>query len=308
MSSLTSITIRVPATTANLGPGFDCLGLALDLWNEVKIERFGSGIAVEVTGEGADQLPTDESNLIAESIFYFFKTVGARAPEDLHIRCRNDIPLSSGLGSSSAAVLSGLLGANELLGGPRSTEQILRLAAQLEGHPDNVAPAIMGGLTVVATAGNEIFTAEIETAPLPVTVVVPAVKLSTQDARRAIPDKVRISDAVFNVSRTALVVESLRTGDLELLRRVMDDRLHQPYRTKLIPGAADAIRAAQEAGAAAALSGAGPGVVAFSAQGAGGVGSVMVNAFAAAGVQARVFELTIARRGANVRRRNHGVI
>ncbi len=309
-----SILVKVPATTANLGPGFDALGLALDLWNEAEFtlpKGGGAGWAVEISGEGAGVLPIDASNLVAWSAQRLFKRVDKAAPAGLHIRCTNRIPLGSGLGSSAAAVVAGLVGANALLGEPLDTPGLLRLAAEIEGHPDNAAAALMGGLTVVITGGNasgnasgeaggdELVARKIQIPPLTALVVVPEVSLSTHAARAALPGAVALSDAVFNLGHTALVVEALRTGDLELLGSAMQDRLHQQYRLELIPGAEAALSAAIQAGAAAAaLSGAGPGVVAFGKERLGVVRQAMLAAFQAAGLPARAWTLAVTSQGA----------
>jgi homoserine kinase len=230
-------------------------------------------------------------------------------PKGLRIRCANRIPLRSGLGSSAAAVVAGLMGANALMGeNLLSRQQIVRLAAEIEGHPDNVAAAIQGGLTISATDGEEIMVEKAAIADWDVVVVLPEIKLETREARAALPKEVPLQDAVFNIGRTALVVEALRSGNRDALRQAMEDRLHQPYRLRLIPGAAEAIAAAREAGAAAALSGAGPAVIAFpstalraSAQGgAEKAAEAMEAAFREAGVATRRFLLKAAKSGAEV--------
>ena len=300
-----TLRVRVPATTANLGPGFDALGLALDLWNETDFTlRTDDHIVVTITGEGAGILPTDARNTVAASALRLFEVAGEH-PLGLHIECRNRIPLSSGLGSSAAAVLTGLLGANTLLNRPLDQAALLKLAVEIEGHPDNVAPALLGGLVVCLTDGEEIIahklTPRANRPPIFITLALPACELSTQAARAALPKKVNHDDAVFNISRSVLVAEALTIGDLDLLAAAMHDRLHQPYRLPLIPGAKAAMESAREAGAAAvALSGAGPSLVAFSAQQDRAIGEAMGQAFADAGLGARVFELGISNTGAKV--------
>jgi homoserine kinase len=298
------VCVRVPATTANLGPGFDCLGLALDLWNVTTLRLAGAGVSVRVRGEGADVLPQDAQNLVARAALAFFRQQGARSPDGLHIECDNAIPLGSGLGSSGAAVLAGLLGANALLGNPAGREEILRLAVEIEGHADNAAAALEGGLVIVAAHGAGFLTRRVDVPALPVTVVLPAVDLPTRAARAALPASVPLADAVFNLGRAALVVEALRAGDLALLGQVMDDRLHQPYRYPLIPGAQSARDAALAAGAAAAgLSGAGPSLAAF-----GGdplrIAPAMQAAFQAAGLNSRAFLLKTSPESAGDKRKS----
>ncbi|HEX7394774.1 MAG TPA: homoserine kinase [Anaerolineaceae bacterium] len=305
-----NLTVRVPATTANLGPGFDALGLALDLWNTAEFFTAPPGQALgevagrvfEISGEGAAVLPTGSSNHILRAAQFLIGRAGQPFPPGLHICCSNCIPLGSGLGSSAAACVTGLLGANGLLGNPFSLLDILQMASEIEGHPDNAGPAVLGGLVVAVMEGGQIIARKIPIFPLAVAVVVPEFDLSTQMARVALPKQVTMPDAVFNLGRTALVVEALRTGDLELLGQVMDDRLHQPYRLKLVPGAEAAITAARQAGAsAAALSGAGPGVVAFGRAEMAPAATAMLAAFQSAGLTARAWVLSTSDLGANIR-------
>ena len=301
---MNSLRVRVPATTANLGPGFDALGLALDLWNETEFtlpEPDQSGIRLEISGEGAGALPTDSSNLIVRSAQFLYERCGQPFPPDLCIRCTNRIPLGSGLGSSAAAVVSGLLGANGLLGRPCSPLEVLAMATEIEGHPDNAGAAVLGGLEVVVMENGQVVARKIEISALAVAVAVPEFNLPTHAARAALPRQVSLADAVFNLGRTALVIESLRTGDLDLLGWVMADRLHQPYRLPLIPGAEAAMLAALQAGAsAAALSGAGPGVVAFGRVDMAPAAAAMQAAFQSAGLPARTWILSTTAHGASI--------
>jgi homoserine kinase len=294
--------VRVPATTANLGPGFDALGLALDLWNETEFSQSDEQkITVSVTGEGAGTLPTDETNAIAGAAIQVYKLVG-KDPRGLCIHCLNRIPLISGLGSSSAALLTGMLGANALLGDPFSREEILAMATESEGHPDNVVPAMLGGLVASVISNGKIVMRKLMVSPMTITVVMPDFYFPTKAAREILPEYVLRQDAIFNLSRTVLVIKALETGDLTLLGEVMEDALHQPYRLPLIPGALAAIQAARQAGASAvALSGAGPSLIAFSGQPANaGIGIVMKQSFEAAGLNARIFPLNISHSGASV--------
>ncbi len=298
-----SCMVRVPATTANLGPGFDCLGLALDLWNEARFATGGEEIVVRVTGEGADTLPWDAENLVAQAALRVYAEAGAAAPAGLAIDCDVRVPLASGLGSSSSAVVAGLLGANELLGRPFHRDQLLEWAADLEGHPDNVAAALIGGLTIVVRKDDRLLTKKILVPEVHVALAVPELPFSTRTARAGLPTEVPMTDAVFNLGRMPLVVEALRTGDFELLGQVMDDRLHQANRLKLIPGGRAAWVAAQTAGAAAvAISGSGPSLVAFVslASDANAVARAMADAFAAEGVAARPLGLAASAAGATV--------
>ncbi len=293
-------TIKVPATSANLGPGFDTLGLALDLWNETTITP-AKEFSVQVMGEGAGRLASGKNNLIVRAAQRLAERAGKSLPP-FHAECVNRIPLSSGMGSSSAAILTGLLAGNASLENPFSREEILNLACEIEGHPDNVAPVMMGGLVVATMKQGEVIARQIPIVTnIQITIALPDFYLPTKQARAALPKKVSMRNAIHNISRTALVVEALRVGDLELLGKVMTDKLHQPYRLKLIPGAASAMDAAKEAGASAvALSGAGPSLIAFST-GEAGIGEAMKRAFEALGVEARIFRLGVSSRGAEVR-------
>jgi homoserine kinase len=296
--------VRVPATTANLGPGFDCLGLALDLWNDVRFTLEGDGIVVSVQGARADDLPRDSTNLVAQAYLRCCEEAGRAAPAGLRIHCDIRVPTASGLGSSSTAIIAGLLGANTLLGGPFDHARILELAADMEGHPDNVAAALFGGLTIVVQTDDRLLTKKILVPEVSVAVVVPDLAFSTRSARAGLPTLVSMKDAVFNLQRTPLVVEALRTGDYELLSQVMDDRLHQASRLKLIPGGRAAWTAAQAAGAAAvAVSGSGPSLIAFVSRAADAsrLARVMTEAFAAEGVAAMPLGLSASAIGATVR-------
>jgi homoserine kinase len=298
---MVSCRVRVPATSANLGPGFDCLGLALDLWNEAEFNLSGEDIRVSVDGLGADCLPRDATNLVAVAAVKAMQALGKPAPHGLAIHCTNRIPPGSGLGSSAAAAVAGLLGGNALAGGGLSQERLLGLATELEGHPDNAAAALYGGLTLSACLDGEVTARRVSVAPLQTVVVLPVFSLSTTDARAALPTQVSRADAVFNIGRTALVIEALRSGDLDLLGKAMDDRLHQPYRFGLIPGAAKAAAAARTAGASAvALSGAGPSLIAFGKDGLESVAQAMAEAFSAAGLSSSRFFLPVSDRGAEV--------
>jgi homoserine kinase len=305
-----NITIRVPATSANLGPGFDALGLALDLWNETII-TLAIEYTVQVNGEGRERLSHGENNLIIQAARKLAEVAGKRLPP-FHVDCINRIPLSSGLGSSAAAKLTGLLGANVLLGKPLLKEEILNLATEMEGHPDNVAPALLGGLVVSTIENGKVLAHKINIeanhssfgtmeSPFYVTVVLPDFHVSTRQSRKAIPEQVALKDAVHNISRTVLVTEAFRSRDLDLLGKVMKDTLHQPYRLPQVPGAQAAMDAAKEAGAAAvALSGAGPSLIAFSSRPDRAIGEAMKRTFEEAGLQARIFPLKMSNRGAEV--------
>ena len=298
-----SCLVRVPATTANIGPGFDCLGLALNLWNEVRFSVQGDGLVVSGEGPGTEELPRDEDNLVARAFLRLCEEAGRPAPAGLRIHGVVRVPMSSGLGSSSTAIVAGLLGANTLVGRPLDRDRILELAADIEGHPDNVAAALFGGLTIVVQKDDRLLTKKILVPEVHVALAVPELRFSTLTARAGLPTEVSMADAVFNLQRTPLVVEALRTGDYELLGQVMDDRLHQASRLKLIPGGRAAWLAALSAGAAAvAVSGSGPSLIAFVslATDATRIARVMAEAFAAEGVTAMPLGLAASAAGATV--------
>ncbi len=298
--------IKVPATTANLGPGFDALGLALDLWNEAEFTATqDEKITVKVKGEGKDVLPTDESNAVAEAALLIYRLAG-KPFTGMQIKCVNRVPLGSGLGSSSAAMLTGMLGANALLGNLFSREEILKLAIETEGHPDNVAPAMLGGLVASIIHENHVVSLRLtltsRRAPIHITVVLPDFDFPTKQARAILPQQIERKDAIHNISRAVIVTEAFRVGDLNMLGEAMEDKLHQPYRLPLIPGAQNAMDAMKQAGASAvALSGAGPSLIAFSSKAEAGIGESAKRAFAKAGLNSRVYQLKISRRGAEVR-------
>ena len=256
------ITVKVPATTANLGPGFDALGMALDMWNTVTVTTGSSGVSVE--GEGEDDLPRDESNIVVAGIQSALRSLDVRVPE-LAIHCENRIPLARGLGSSSAATVAGLLAGLAMAG--RATEQrlLFDMAADIEGHPDNAAPAVYGGCCI-SVKGRDGWV--VDQTPLPddlrAVAFIPDVSTNTSAARAVLPSQVSREDAVFNLGRTALFVNALATGRLELLRHATEDRLHQLQRGKFFPAMKNIIRAALDGGAHGAfLSGAGPTVMAL---------------------------------------------
>jgi homoserine kinase len=293
------IAIRVPATSANLGPGFDALGLALDLWNETVVTP-ADEFAVTVSGEGVDRLAPGKTNLIVRAAQKLADHARILLPP-FRAECVNAIPLSSGMGSSSAAILTGLLAGNALLDEPLTREEILNFASEMEGHPDNVAPALLGGLVVAIIDDGKVIARQIPIGmDVCITIVLPDFYLPTKQARAALPKRIPMKNAIHNISRAVLVTEAFRMGDLNLLGKAMTDALHQPHRLKLIPGAQSAMDAAMEAGASAvALSGAGPSLIAFSKT-ESGIGESMKRAFESAGLQARVIPLRVSAEGANV--------
>lgn len=303
MTSGRRVLVQAPATVANLGPGFDTLGLALDLANEVELVLLEEGPAMEVppahvilTGEGEEELPRDGTNRVVQAANRLWQRVRGRSPR-LQVRCTNRIPLQSGLGSSAAAAVAGLVGAHRLLGEPLNPEELLYLAWELEGHGDNAAPALAGGLTVVLPQRQMV---RLDPPDLDVAVALPHQRWSTQASRGVLPQEVSRADAVFNLASLAGLVACLASRQWAHLRAAMADRLHQPYRLPRIPGAQEAMAAGLEAGAwGTALAGAGPAVVALTPPGAGeAVAQAMAQAFAAAGQPAQALACRPAAQGA----------
>ena len=279
------IKIRVPATSANLGPGFDCLGLALDIWNEVSFEEADETI-YRVFGEGSEKLNHRPKNLLTDSFRRVYEICG-KPLGGVNIQAHNNILHSSGLGSSAAAIVAGVYGANELLKKPLDINAMVTVASQIEGHPDNVAPALLGGLVVSVMTESEVITRRYDVPPLSAVIVKPDVHWQTHTARSVLPKSVSRADAIFNIGRTALVIDAFRNGDLDLLQKVMADRIHQSYRLKHIPAGMAAYKAAGQFGAAA-LSGAGPSIICFvPKENAEPAKEKIIDVFANQGIQAR---------------------
>jgi homoserine kinase len=280
--------------------------MALDIWNETIFSLEGSDALAVVTGEGAGQLPQDETNLILQSALRVYELHGKKPEPGLLVRCFNQIPIGSGLGSSAAAALTGVLGANALLGDPLTRQQVLDLVTEIEHHPDNAGAALEGGLVVASSVNGRVINRPVWDGTiggdvLQMAIVMPEVSLTTKAARVVLPKRVSFSDAVQNLAMTALVIQVLQMGDLELLGEVMVDKLHQPYRLPLIPGAREAIDAARQSGAAAAvLSGAGPSVIAFGLEGLDQIANAMQKAFSDAGKGSRKFVTSVTKVGAAV--------
>jgi homoserine kinase len=258
-----SVTVKVPATTANLGPGFDTLGLALSLYDELTVSvRPEPGATVEVIGVGAGEVPTDESNLVVTAIAHTFAAYDQPMP-GLHLVARNSIPHGRGLGSSGAAIVSGIMAAKGLLDGVVEIDAnaLLALATELEGHPDNVAPALFGGLTIAWTtdAGPQHKKLIVHRGVSPL-IGVPEGTMSTELARSLRPASVPHEDAIFNVSRSALLIAALIQSP-ELLLAATEDKLHQSYRASAMPETDSLITELRSNGLAAVVSGAGPSIL-----------------------------------------------
>jgi homoserine kinase len=262
------VTVRVPATSANLGPGFDSLGLALGLHDEVRLRLRPGGVAVAIQGEGAGRLPGGENHLVVRAVRAGFAHAGVPQP-GLDLLCRNGIPHSRGLGSSAAAVVAGLVAARGCLAEPECLDDaaVLALAADFEGHPDNAAAVLYGGLTVSWVNDGRPRAARCDPDPaIRPALFVPERGLSTRRARAMLPGRVTHADAAFNAGRSALLVLAL-TRRPDLLLEATEDRLHQQRRASAMPATADLIARLRAAGAAAVVSGAGPSVLVLAAEG-----------------------------------------
>jgi len=266
---MTLVRVKAPATTANMGPGYDCLGMALDVWNTIEVEVLDSGEpVVEVTGEGAGELGTGRDNLVYRSMEFLFQDAGQEMPL-VRIRCDNAIPLARGMGSSAAAIAGGLVAANAICSQDYTPNDLLEMAATIEGHPDNVAAAVLGGMQLVISdkteEGSRLYTVPINVPPeLHAVVFVPQVRIATEDARAVLPEKVTVADAVHNMGRVGLLVASMATNHPEYLAIATQDLLHQPYRQPLFPAMKVIFKAALDAGALGVfLSGSGSTVLAL---------------------------------------------
>lgn len=309
------VKVRVPATTANLGPGFDVLALALRLYNTVEMGvgtgKSGKRLQVDIVGEGEESLPRDRRNIVYRAAKLVFDRFHF-APKTLHLKLINRIPLASGLGSSAAARIGGLVSANRLCGERLSREEILNLAAEIEGHADNVSAAMVGGLTVSCISspkgrkGKEIEIVKLNPPEnLSCVVCIPNFQIMTRRARKILPKTVKFEQAVFTSSRVAMLLAALIRRRYELLGMAMEDRLHQPYRKRLVKGMEAVFEEALRAGAlGVSLSGAGPSILALTPSSppscAEKVGKAMRKAFARHKVESRYLVLGIDKQGTKI--------
>lgn len=254
------IKVMVPATSANLGPGFDTLGLALNLYNTFIFEEIPQGLEIL----GCDEGFSNEDNLIYTSMIKTFKEIGYKA-NGIRITVEAEIPVSRGLGSSAACIIGGIMGANQIAGNPLSKDELLKIATEIEGHPDNVAPALFGGLVVSTMDGGKVYHNQINVAKgLKFIALIPEFTLSTKEARGVLPISIPYKDAVYNVGRVSLLLSALSNGRFDLLRVALKDKLHQPYRGILIPNFVNILSKCEEIGSLGTfLSGAGPTLMAL---------------------------------------------
>jgi homoserine kinase len=293
------IHITAPASTANLGPGFDCLGLSLALYHTLKVSELdGVGLEIQASGEGAETVTLDEDNMVYQAMKQIFVVADYR-PGRLRLESHNEIPLASGLGSSAAAYVAGLTAGMLISGWGPDRVRLIEMGVEKEGHADNVVPCVLGGFTVAGTTGGQIDYLRLEPPEsLQAVVVVPDFTLPTKQARSVLPQEVPFRDAVLNQGRLGLLIAAVASDRLELLRTAMEDVLHQPYRAELVPGLEEVRQAALEAGAlGAALSGAGPTILALVRPEKTTVGQAMQEAWSRRGIESRSMVLQVDRTG-----------
>ena len=315
MSIVSTTTVTVPATTANLGPGFDCIGAALTLYNQFRFTRIEATsdvptqsddaevVRISVTGTEAKLVDTSANNLAYQAFLKLYQHLG-QTPPPVHIEIELGVPLARGLGSSATAIVGGLVGANQLAGEPLDQIEVMKLAIAMEGHPDNVVPALLGGCRLAASGEAALKAWEIcdiswhsEIVPV---IAIPDFELSTKEARRVLPTEISRADAIFNIAHFGLLLRGLETGRGDWLRTALQDKLHQPYRQALIPGYDAVNSAALKAGAyGLVISGAGPTLIALvdTAQ-AADVAVAMAEAWKAQGILAQARSLSIDTQGA----------
>lgn len=291
--------IRVPASSANLGPGFDCMGVALDWWNTIQVETIARGLEIECP----HGLPRNTENAVVQGMMAIYEHAKRKMPA-VRLQMDANIPIASGLGSSSAALVGGILAGNALMGNPFSRDHLVTFATHLEGHPDNVAPALLGGLVVAVQEGEFVQAARIALPRhLRTVIFVPTQSLLTKISRGVLPKRVPRADAIYNAGRTALWIAALYERRLDWLNQATRDRLHQPYRAKLVRGMEELFDAARNAGAAGvALSGAGPSIIAFTQGNSNKVAREMERTAARIGVEGITKIVAPSTHGAQVER------
>ncbi|MFM7364631.1 MAG: homoserine kinase [Cuspidothrix sp.] len=301
MSVVSHITVKVPGTTANLGPGFDCIGAALKLYNEFNFTTLDAGeLIIQASGMEAAKVPTNETNLLYQAFVKLYQHI-QQAPPGIKIEIKLGVPLARGLGSSATAIVGGLMGANYLAGSPLSELEVIKLAIAMEGHPDNVVPALLGGCRLAATSstGWEICDLPWHRDIIPV-IAIPNFELSTAEARQVLPTEYSRADAIFNTAHLGLLLRGLATNREEWLKAALQDKLHQPYRQTLIPGYETVEKAAVATGAyGMVISGAGPTLLALvDINQSQSVEIAMRNAWMSTGINSIVRSLSLDTQGA----------
>lgn len=308
------VSVKVPATTANLGPGFDCMGMALPIYNTITIEETvlpGTGVEINVIAEddktdelSLEHIPMDENSIIYKAVELLYNSIG-QTPSELKITVHSQIPIARGLGSSASVIVGGLLAANELLGKPADEAALLSIATEVEGHPDNVTPAIVGGLVITSSEddGSIVYRKLDWPKEWTITVCVPEYELATDISRSVLPKEVPMADAVFNAKRLAMFVHAIHTKDSALMKLALKDRLHQPYRMKLVPGLEKIIENLkhEENVLGCVLSGAGPAILVISEKNnLDKIQSIVKETWADLNVKAEIYTLPVEENGAEI--------
>lgn len=308
------ISVKVPATAANLGSGFDCLGIALPIYNIITIEETvlpGSGIEINVINNDAsdndlllEHIPMDENSIIYKAVELLYNSIG-QTPSELKITVQSQIPIAKGLGSSASVIVGGLFAANELLGHPADEVALLSIATEVEGHPDNVTPAIVGGLVLTSQEddGSVIYRKLDWPDEWSISVCIPDYELSTDISRSVLPKEVPMQDAIFNAKRLAMFIEAVHTKDAELMRYALQDRLHQPYRMKLVPGLDKIIENLrhEENVLGCVLSGAGPSIIVISQKNdLDRIKSIIKSTWEDMNVKVNIMTLPVEKQGAHI--------
>ena len=305
------ISVKTPATIANLGPGFDSFGLALPLYNVVSVEETvlpGSGIEINVINEKNNtetnlaNIPTDKNNIVYKAIELLYNFMGQN-PNELKITVKTQIPISRGLGSSASVIVGGLIAANKLLGNPADEKVLMSIATEIEGHPDNITPAFIGGMTMASWEedGSVVYRKLPWNDEWKLMVCVPDYELNTEISRSVIPKEVPLKDAVFNLKRSAMLVTALYNKDEELLRLALKDKLHQPYREKIVPGLKDITNNLKHVNSVigTVLSGAGPSIlIIYNGIGANEIKEIVTNSWNYFNVKTSFLNLPIEKEGA----------
>ncbi|MHC9538959.1 MAG: homoserine kinase [Vulcanimicrobiota bacterium] len=281
-----SFTVKVPATSANMGPGYDTIGMALNIYNEFSVTVGGKErLSIAIEGEGADELPKDDTNLVYRSFLKGCALARARVP-NISLVQKNAIPVARGLGSSASAIIAGLVIAKKVFGEALSEEILVNAAAELEGHPDNTMAAYYGGVVINYLENRHYSAVKIHPSrPMEIALAIPEIKIKSREARELLPEQYPIDDVVATIRNMALLIASLYSGDYRLLGTALKDRIHQPYRAKLLPGFYEAVEASCRAGAwGAALSGSGSTTIAFCPDNPESAAKAMMQVYAEKGI------------------------